>query len=318
MYKKILVIKHGALGDIFMALGAFKAIRKHHQDAKVILLTTKPFIKLARKMGYFDEVWYDNRSPWWDFKSTIGIYRKLHGNGKVPFDRVYDLQNSTRSRGYYKLLKSPKPEWVGNVHGCSHHHPRDTYKHHHIKDYYNILFKDTGVKNIPNGEISWLKSDIGKYDLGSDDFAIFIPGCSKGNPDKRWSAANFAHINTYLKARNIKAVLIGREDDRDIINDIIEKSGEDQNNLINLINETSLDDLAEIGRRSKFILGGDTGPMHIVSYLEIPIIMFFSGQSLFDLVSPRGQNVTLIHEKSLRDLKADHVIKLINSHTDIR
>ena len=87
---------------------------------------------------------------------------------------------------------------------------------------------------------------------------------------------------------------------------------------IRIMNETSLDDLAEIGRRSKFILGGDTGPMHIVSYLEIPIIMFFSGQSLFDLVSPRGQNVTLIHEKSLRDLKADHVIKLINSHTDIR
>ncbi len=31
--ERILVIKHGALGDIVLATGPFKAIRAHHPDA---------------------------------------------------------------------------------------------------------------------------------------------------------------------------------------------------------------------------------------------------------------------------------------------
>ena len=32
-HKKILVIRHGALGDIIFTLGCMAAIRNHHQDA---------------------------------------------------------------------------------------------------------------------------------------------------------------------------------------------------------------------------------------------------------------------------------------------
>ncbi|MBT4921634.1 MAG: glycosyltransferase family 9 protein [Rickettsiales bacterium] len=312
MQKKILVIKHGALGDIFMALGAFKAIRKYHQDAKVILLTTKPFISLARKMTYFDEVWYDNRSPWWDFKSTIGIYRKLHGNGKVPFDRIYDLQNSTRTQSYFKMIKSPKPEWIGNAIGASHQMPKDSWKNTHIDAYYKVLLKGTGIKDMTRAEIDWLNSDISKFKL-EGDYAVFIAGCSAANSEKRWGADNFAKLNSYLKTQNIKSVLIGRDEDQDIINDIISESGLDSDNIINLINKTSFDDLAEIGRGAKVIIGVDTGPMHIISYLATPMVMIFSGKSMFDFVAPRADNVTLVRENILTDLTADRVIDSVKA-----
>ena len=44
--EKILIIKHGALGDLIQAEGLIKSIRKEHKNAKLVLLTSKKFINL--------------------------------------------------------------------------------------------------------------------------------------------------------------------------------------------------------------------------------------------------------------------------------
>ena len=48
----ILVIRLGALGDFVLSMGPFAAIRAHHPDARIILLTTAPYAELARASGY--------------------------------------------------------------------------------------------------------------------------------------------------------------------------------------------------------------------------------------------------------------------------
>ena len=60
----ILVIKLGALGDFIQALGPMAAIRRHHRDARLSLLTTLPFARLAGMSGYFDRVETDDRPRW--------------------------------------------------------------------------------------------------------------------------------------------------------------------------------------------------------------------------------------------------------------
>ena len=47
--RRILVIKHGALGDFVLATGPFTAIRAHHLGDNVTLLTTPPYVELARQ-----------------------------------------------------------------------------------------------------------------------------------------------------------------------------------------------------------------------------------------------------------------------------
>ena len=54
LYHRILVIKLGALGDFVLALGPCAAIRRHHQNAHITLLTTTPFVDLASASGYFN------------------------------------------------------------------------------------------------------------------------------------------------------------------------------------------------------------------------------------------------------------------------
>ena len=62
--QKILVIKLGALGDMIQAMGAIQAVRRHHPQAHITFLTTKPFAQMGRDCGYFDAVQIDARPKW--------------------------------------------------------------------------------------------------------------------------------------------------------------------------------------------------------------------------------------------------------------
>lgn len=108
---RILVIKLSALGDFIQALGPMAAIRRHHQNAHITILTTKAFEKFARQCGYFDEIWIDERPKWLDLGGWLALRKKLNAGN---FERVYDFQNNDRTNIYFSLL-SPKPQWVGTA-----------------------------------------------------------------------------------------------------------------------------------------------------------------------------------------------------------
>jgi len=75
--QNILVIKLSALGDIVLALGPFAAIRQHHSDARITLLTTPAYKAFLEPSGYFDDIWTDTRpsllqvSDWLNLKSRL-------------------------------------------------------------------------------------------------------------------------------------------------------------------------------------------------------------------------------------------------------
>ena len=61
-HRRILVIKHGALGDIVQALDAFASLRAGNPQAHIALMTSSGFLSLAKMMPWFDEVIADPRA----------------------------------------------------------------------------------------------------------------------------------------------------------------------------------------------------------------------------------------------------------------
>ena len=112
--KKILVIKLGALGDFVQALAAMKHIREAHPAAHITLLTTPPFEALARASPYFNAVEPDGRSA--GIGETLSMISRLRA---ANYDRVYDLQTSSRSNFYFQLLRPFPPEWSGIAVGAT-------------------------------------------------------------------------------------------------------------------------------------------------------------------------------------------------------
>ena len=106
----ILVIKTGALGDFIQALGAMKAIRRHHPDDRITLLTTPPFAGLGQGMRLFRRSSGSIPRPrGLEIGAWLAWRRQLRGAG---FARIYDLQNSERT-ALYSWLLWPQPAGMG-------------------------------------------------------------------------------------------------------------------------------------------------------------------------------------------------------------
>ena len=100
----ILIIKHGSLGDIAQACGAIQDINLAHSKDQIYLLTTKPYLDLFKKNPFINEVILDKRLSRFNL---IYLYLLMRQLKKLKFEKVYDLQNSSRTK-FYKNILFPK------------------------------------------------------------------------------------------------------------------------------------------------------------------------------------------------------------------
>lgn len=301
--ENILVIKLGALGDFIQALGPMRAIRNHHPNARITLLTTKPFREFARKSGYFDDILLDIRPKFHQLKEWINLRKKFNqGN----FTRVYDLQNNDRTGIYFKLF-SPRPEWVGIAKGASHRNTspdRSTglafYGHQQTLGL-------AGIKNVEIDRLDWIDSDVSGFDL-QPPYALIVPGSSPNRPEKRWPASHYSDLCQSLVNQGIQPVLIGTESEKNIISEIAQACP----NVLNLTAQTSLFDIPVLARKAAYAIGNDTGPMHIIAPTGCKTIILFSKNSNPKKHAPLGDHVQTIRKENLKDLKAEEVLKALN------
>lgn len=295
----ILVIKLGALGDFVQALGPFAAIRRHHKDARITLLTTSPYADLAEASGYFNAIWIDERPQWWQVRRWLDLKRRF---AEAGFGRVYDLQTSDRSGFYYRLLAEPKPEWSGIARGCSHPHLNPKRDFLHTVDRQREQLAAAGIDDVALPELDWAGGDIAA--LGLDrPFVLLVPGGSAHRPAKRWPIAGYAALANSLVDRGYQPVLIGTGAEVQRNAEIAAACAQ----AVNLTGRTSLFDLASLAREAAGAVGNDNGPMHLVAAAGCPTLVLFSSASDPALCAPRGASVAILRRDNLADLEIAEV-----------
>lgn len=301
----ILVIKLSALGDFVQSLGAMKAIKKHHPDDRIILLTTKSFKNFGEECGYFDEIVIDKRPKFYDIVGWLKLRKTLNN---LKLDRVYDLQNNDRTNLYFKLC-SPKPEWVGTAKGASHRNtsPERT-KGHAFHGHVQTLEK-AGLTDINIDTLEWMKSDISNLDI-PEKFALFVTGCAPQHPEKRWPLEHFKQLGDNLLAQDITPILIGGPSEKEL-NTTLKSLNE---NFIDLTGTTSFHDIVSLAHKAKVAVGNDTGPMHLIGASGCQTIaMYNTLKSNPDRHYVLGDNVTILSEAGLENLSVDHILTQIKT-----
>jgi len=298
--QNILVIKLGALGDFIQALGPMKAIRKHHPHDKITLLTTKPFVKLAEKTGYFDDIWIDDRPKWFHIKQWLDLRKKFN---KGTFCRVYDLQNNDRTSFYFKLF-SPKPEWVGIASGASHRNTSPERTKGQAFDGHIQTLKLAGIENIEIDPMDWIDEDIDVFDL-SRPYVLIVPGSAPSRPEKRWPSYYYGQLCLDLQEKGYQPVLIGTEDERDVTAQIKQICAE----AYDLTGKTTLFQIIALARGAFGSVGNDTGPMHMIAPTGCPSLVLFSKGSDPVRHAPKGKKVISLQRETLDDLSVDEVIQ---------
>ncbi len=298
---KILVIRHGALGDLIQALGPMAAIRAHHAHAHLVALTATPFAPLLLRSGWFQEVWTDDRPPLWRLDRVAPLILRLRRAG---FARVYDLQTSSRTAWYFRLLGPDllgpgRPEWSGVAPGCSHPHANPNRIAMHTIDRQAEQLRLAGIAAVPPPDLSWLDDDVSKLGL-PDRFALLVPGGSAHRPAKRWPAARYAELAAALAARGLTPVVAGGADERGLAAAIPD--------ALDLTGRTSLLALAGVARRAALAIGNDTGPMHLASAIGTPSLTLFSAESDPARCAPRGARVAHLRRPDLAELSVNEVL----------
>jgi ADP-heptose:LPS heptosyltransferase len=298
--ERVLVIKLGAMGDIVQATGPFDAIRRHHGDAHITLLTTPPYRDFAAAGGWFDEVWIDERPSWRDRRGWLESRRRLR---RAKFGRVYDLQTSDRSAMLFRLFgPGRKPEWSGIVRGCSHRHTNPRRDSIHTVERQAEQLAIAGIADVPPPNLDRITADIGRFELSSS-YVLLVPGGSPDRPYKRWPAANYADLARRLIARSVTPVVIGGAAETQVASAIATFCTGSRD----LTNETSMADIAELARGAAGAVGNDTGPMHLITTAGAPSVVLYSHASDPELCAQRGPDVTILRRPRLEELSVDEV-----------
>jgi len=306
----ILVIKLGALGDFIQALGPMAAIRQHHPDQRITLLTSPLYEPLARASELVDHVHIDVRPRGFQLGKWRELRRFLRDGG---FRRVYDLQTSDRSSWYYRLFfPGEKPEWSGIAPGCSHPHANPNRDVMHTSDRQREQLSMAGIDTVLEPDLSWVDVDLSGFGL-TDRFALLVPGGAPHRPAKRWPTENFKLISRVLRAKGIQPVVLGTKDEGALAHDILSGGTEG----LDLTGKTDLLALAALARHAECAIGNDTGPMHIAAVAGCPSIVMFSKESDPLLCAPRGQHVSVLTSPDLANLTRDQVIGEVERLTQV-
>lgn len=313
MKNNILVIKHGALGDVILAGAAMEAIRKYHKEDCIVCLTTGAFEKLLKSSPWFDMVFVDSKPKW----NNLRDWKKLkYFFKKYNFNKVYDLQTSYRSNIYFFLFFYFKNiDWSGIAIGSNLKHSNKNRKFIHTLQRLNDQLKIAGIKYNKTPNWKWLNKNYkNKIVLPTNKFVVLVPGAAKHRNNKKWAEKNYAHLIEFIAIIGVQSVLIGGKDEIENFNSILNYVNKDiPIDPLNYAGKTSFEDIAFLSSHAIGAIGNDTGPMHLIASCGLKSIVLFGSGSNPDLCAPVGNNVFILNNDNINDIKATKVFKIFKN-----
>jgi ADP-heptose:LPS heptosyltransferase len=309
MTKDILIIKLGALGDLFQSEGALHDIRLHHPTARITLLTGPAYRKLMERCPWIDAVETDPRAPRWRLDRMLDLRRRLTAK---PYSIVYDLQNVSRT-AFYRRWFLPRTSWSGTAPGCSHPHRAANPKRIPSLERLAGQLSDAGVpvNHTFQPDLAWVADDVSEI-LGqagvAAPYVVLLPGSSTRLPHKRWPG--YAALAERLIARGVRVVTVPGPEELDLCRTIPGT----------MLTGTGVAGTAMIGGRwlnffqlagvlagARLAVGNDSGPTHLSAHLGRPTVALFGSHMAARLTGIDRPNVTCLEVPDLKDLDVDRV-----------
>ena len=285
MIPRVLIIKHGSIGDIFMSLDAVKAIRKKYSN--ITLLSTNSGHRIFDDSDFNFKKIIDNRLGFFD---TVKILFRIIGQ---KYDIVIDLQNSKRTSFYLLMLKLLSNSTSNGTSFFASKRYHKINLDEHVKE---------GLKNQLSLIDIQVDGVVDEFQRNIKQQVIIVPGSSKEGSHKRWDISNFNSLMIYLSSKNISSYVIGGVDETDLSKLISENEF-----VHNLINKSPWKVVKSIALESIVAISNDTSTMHYISSLNIPIIALMKNNSYSVRNAPTSKNSTVIAKKNINDISVEEV-----------
>ncbi len=303
----ILVIKHGSLGDIAQASGVIQDIFENHKEDKIYLLTTKPYFDLFKKNPYLTDVILDKRAS---RLNLIYLYLLMKKIKKYNFSRVYDLQNSSRTNFYKKILfpQSNFNVWSSSETTIPKDKSKEEFDKNPVLDRFTHQLKISGLKtqHTLKPDFSWSCEDISKLksEFNLDKYILLFPFCSPHLTQKKWPYYNELIDLIKINLNNTYKIIVAPgpneiEQAKQINADCILDNGKPIN----------ISQLSSLIKESSFVVANDTGPAHMAAHLNAKGISLFGAHTTAFKVSIERENLKAIQVNDLSKLSPEKVFE---------
>ena len=307
----VLIIKHGSLGDLIQANGAIKDIKDYYGNRKVILLTSKPYSIFMSECPYIDGVIIDKRLPRWNLFFLYNLKKLLN---KYNFTKVFDLQNSSRSR-FYKRFILNKADWSSSISTLEAGQTKKDFDEYPVLDRMELQLKKSNIptKYIKDIDLSWADVNISSLikQHTNRDYILIFPFCSAKHQNKKWPYYKHLISSIRREYKNNYSVLIAPGP-----NELKEAENLNANIVLSNGEPLNIKMLISLIKNAKFIVANDTGPAHIASHLNKKGLVLFGSHTSAKKVSIENKNFKAVSVKDLSNLKVDEVLEKIKDNLD--
>ena len=310
----ILIIKHGSLGDIAQACGAIQDISENHKEDQIHLLTTKPYFELFKKNPFINNVILDKRLSRFNLFYLYFLMKILK---KLNVQKVYDLQNSSRTK-FYKNILFPKvnfDRWSSSETTLPTDISKEEFDKKPVLSRFEHQLKKSGLNTqktmIPNFNWSCVNINSIKNENELKEYIVLFPFCSAHLVVKKWPYYNelIELIKNKFKDR-YKIVVAPGPSEINEANNINAISILDQNKALNI------SQLSTLIKESSFVVANDTGPAHMSAHLGVKGVTLFGKHTTAFKVSIERENFKAIQVEDLNKLSAEKVFERISSILD--
>ncbi|MDA7561953.1 glycosyltransferase family 9 protein [Candidatus Pelagibacter sp.] len=305
----ILIIKHGSLGDIAQACGAIQDISQNHKEDQIHLLTTKPYFELFKKSPFIHNVILDKRLSRFNL---IYLYQLTRILKNFNFEKVYDLQNSSRTTFYKNILfpKAKFDKWCSSETTLPANISKIEFDKNPVLDRFDHQLKTSGIitEHTMKPNFSWATSSIDKIkqEFKLNKYIVLFPFCSAHLTHKKWPHYN--ELTELIKNKykdQTKVVVAPGPSEIDDAKNINAVSILDKGKALDI------SQLASLIKESSFVIANDTGPAHMTAHLGVKGLTLFGKHTTAFKVSIERENFKAIQVDDLEKLSASKVLEKI-------
>jgi lipopolysaccharide heptosyltransferase I len=289
---KILIIRLSAIGDVVHVLPALRLLRSHFPESRISWLVEDKASNILTGHPDIDDVIVFPRKKWQGkilkinktlstLSDIISFYKRLRGE---HYDLIIDFQGNLKSGIMNLITVSGKKVGFGKGYCKELNYLTTQYqafppeKKMHRIDKNLFLLKELGIENgFQRPKLPVFKPDkkyISKFITTSITpslpIIIIHPGTSKFGSYKQWPPLNYASLaDMILDTYEANVVFTWGPYEFGVVKEIVEKM---KHKALPACETRSIKQLIELIRHASLFIGGDTGPLHIASILDIPVV----------------------------------------------
>ena len=274
--KKVLVVSLTNIGDVVLTFPVVDILKENLPGAKISVLIGPKAESLLNGNPALDKIYVFNKhQPLLKTWSLITALRKNR------FDLAVDLRNTAIP---FLIFPRYKTSMVDSRKNDRHMRDNHIKRLNSIFPFYQLPRQKYALYVSPPDQKydqGLIQNEIGK----GARYIVISPGAA--HQDKRWKEADFARVaDELIRKEHVKIVLIGGTEDSAVAANIV---GLMKEKAVNACGRTNLQQLAELIKHAQLAIVNDSAPLHIASYLDVPVLAIF-GPSEPIKYGPWGSN----------------------------